>query len=90
MSGRGFTASEIVALLKADTNELSGWWPVRGELPTRDQVFIWRDSGGSWVKADGSYVTGWREHNFHAQHFGGWGAWRIRCAVRRWAKRRGL
>lgn len=80
------STDKVLAALKADTHEESGW--VR---PRRKQVGdeVWLKDFRAWIRADGHWVSGFAPDG---AHYGfrpdWWSRWRIRRAVRAWAKRR--
>lgn len=73
---------DVLTALREDNAPASGWVQPDGRTEA------WIAGGPCWVRANGQHVTG----HFEGRHFALYprflGAWRIRRAVRAWARRR--
>lgn len=87
------STDKVVAALRSDTHTESGW--VKPMLDEAGQREAWLKDFGGWIRADGAWVSGWGApadgegpHRHYGFRPGLVDRWRIRRAVRAWAKRR--
>jgi hypothetical protein len=76
-----------IAALAADDHARSGWLRrAGGGLSVPPESYV---HGFGWIRANASWLSGWTDHGAHfGLRPGLVDRWRIRRAVRAWAKRR--